>query len=257
MRIRKFAKIAAAAACAASPPIIPALQAKVETHVCELNRSPWDVMTFTPQSQLKEAEDGEDERDEKVVEYERASPRKKLIEGKEEKIECRDKEKIMCRKTGSKGWKCGKEAKEGHSLCEHHLTLKRCYRYESFRKPDAAGEEYRRIRGKRSSTTSVSDFYYYSGFGPRWRRRRGSDVDETPATAPAAATPASPTHDGNNADADDDDDDVVDEDADDAHEEVAGDVDNGHDDYEDDDDDADYKNRSRKPRKARSLKSLL
>ncbi|XP_068646662.1 uncharacterized protein [Aristolochia californica] len=259
MRIRKFANLAASTAGSASPPVVSALQAEVETHVCELNRSPWDVMTFAPQSHLKEGEDEVDEeRDEKSVENERESPRKKLSEVKEEKIECRDKEKILCRKSGSKGWKCGKEAKEGHSLCEHHLTLKRCYRYESCRKPDATAEEYRRIRGKRSSNGSVSDFYYYSGFGPRWRRRRGSDVDDNPATGPAAAVPTSPTLVDSNAD---DDDDGLDEGADDAHKQVAVDVDNGHDDYEDDDDDdvddADYKNKARKPRKARSLKSLF
>ncbi|KAG9441439.1 hypothetical protein H6P81_017293 [Aristolochia fimbriata] len=268
MRIRKFAKLAAAVGgCGggSEPPTVVQQEAKVETNVCELNRSPWDVMTFLPQSHVKEAEDEEDEeRDDRgTVRVARGSSRKiKSREAKEAKMECRERERTLCRKSGSKGWKCGKEAKQGHSLCDHHLELNRCYRYESCRKPvpaaaSAAGEN-RRSRCKRPSFhASVSDFYYYSGFGPRWRRRRrGSDADDPPAPA---------VIDDDEDNEDDDDDDDVDEEQDDAHEQqqevASGDVDNtGHDDYEDDDDDdvddADYGNRARKPRKARSLKSL-
>lgn len=87
---------------------------------------------------------------------------------------------IMCCKTDGKSWQCRREAAEGNSLCEHHLSLIKSYssvaHHAAKKSVKPAVETQRRTRAKKAPASSSSnpyEFYYYSGFGPRWGKRRG------------------------------------------------------------------------------------
>ncbi|KAA8520657.1 hypothetical protein F0562_014913 [Nyssa sinensis] len=175
--------------------------------------------------------------------------------GEEEgKVELRvgNGEKILCCKTDGKGWQCKKEAKEGHSLCEHHLTQLRNYNSlahpaskKSEKSPEKVAAICRRLRAKKaSSATNPHEFYYYSGFGPLWGKKRSTRViepninNETKLEVDVIKTPTSPPEEFDYIE--DDDEDYYE-----ANEEkidVKGDL---------------GKKRARKPIKARSLKSLM
>lgn len=95
-----------------------------------------------------------------------------------------------CRKTNGKGWQCSREAKEGHYLCEHHLKSHQDTSnnivsggFESNELPASSikkGGPGRRGRPPKKGPLSKSSeaknsnqfYYYYSGFGPSWGRRR-------------------------------------------------------------------------------------
>ncbi|KZV15797.1 hypothetical protein F511_02013 [Dorcoceras hygrometricum] len=89
---------------------------------------------------------------------------------------------ILCCKTDGKSWKCRRQAAEGNSLCDHHLSMVRSYSSSAHTtakcssKPVSEGR--RRPRVKKPTMPSSSnpyEFYYYSGFGPRWGKKRGGD----------------------------------------------------------------------------------
>ncbi|GFY92516.1 hypothetical protein Acr_08g0009120 [Actinidia rufa] len=99
-----------------------------------------------------------------------------------------DMEKVICCKTDGKAWKCKKETSRGHPLCEHHLAQIRTYNSlahplsgkKSVAAPEKAAASTRRPRLKKSGSNSnlnpnPQEFYYYSGFGPRWGKKRGSN----------------------------------------------------------------------------------
>lgn len=156
---------------------------------------------------------------------------------------------ILCCKTDGKSWQCRREAANGNSLCEHHISLVRSYSNvshhaskKSVKPAAAAAEGPRRARPKKAPAASTSnpyEFYYYSGFGPRWGKRRGENGKNDGGSMPknveeeaAAAAAISRT----------------------------GIEDFDFDEFEDEDDEEEEMNgkkRVRKPIKARSLKSLL
>ncbi|XP_077226072.1 uncharacterized protein LOC143859247 isoform X2 [Tasmannia lanceolata] len=186
-------------------------------------------------------EDGEDESVVKEKGSERESAGvvfrlKKTWEVKEEKVEeeeeknnKEEKEGRICRMKGGKGWKCKREAKNGHSLCPHHLTQRRSYRYEPRRKfNDEVGTADRTVR-------SGSDYYYYSGFEPcsRKKRRGGGESEMDNEIVPLSSS----NHDNKDHENDNDD--------------------NSRDENVIDDDGYYRKKRGRKPMKARSLRSIL
>ncbi|XP_044504256.1 uncharacterized protein LOC123224583 isoform X2 [Mangifera indica] len=90
---------------------------------------------------------------------------------------------LYCNKTDGKGWQCRNEAKAGHTMCDHHLSLIKSYGNDisssSFTKKSDKGIAVRRgrARAKKGSSSSSNpyEFYYYSGFGPLWGKRRGVD----------------------------------------------------------------------------------
>ncbi|KAF8380194.1 hypothetical protein HHK36_027676 [Tetracentron sinense] len=277
MRIRKHAKISAISFSHA--PIAPCQPPSLQTNVCELNRSPWDVMAFAPQSDISYPEEFQVEGEDSVTANGSGGDSVGAVEsvaslniswGEEQKEEAEDEDSqnlllpfvafndaekrdseiglkkeeslISCNKTDGKGWQCRREAKEGHSLCEHHLTQLRSYHscnYSSHRKSDkvagtTAGAR-RRSRGK--TPKSSSEYYYYSGFGPLWGKKRNGERGEVKKReinendGDAKINPSSSSH-------------IILE----------------HDDDLDDDDDSDTppgRKRIRKPVKARSLKSLM
>lgn len=97
---------------------------------------------------------------------------------------------ISCCKTVRKGLKCKMEAWKGHSLCQHHLP-RQLRVYDSLSAhPSAAAKKLEkpvtapiRRRGRPRkvqvppppppTVVNPYEFYYYSGFGPRWGRKRG------------------------------------------------------------------------------------
>ncbi|KAG9441437.1 hypothetical protein H6P81_017291 [Aristolochia fimbriata] len=236
MRIRQQLRLYAASSGAG---IVPPRQPLVEPQVCQLNRSPWDVVDFVFESHLRELkEEKEEEKSEEREENELrvnvpSAPEKHPVAVKEEQNEIcndhreeikisplkREREKdeeadkyeksvkkrrdnttdqtpqkagetIRCRRSGSRGWKCWREAKLGHSFCEHHLSL--THNRSALREysDPVAGSADRRTRERKPPPlpSSVVDFYFYSGFGPRWRKRRGTQLAETPAPLPATTT---------------------------------------------------------------------
>ncbi|XP_012083342.1 uncharacterized protein LOC105642953 isoform X2 [Jatropha curcas] len=308
MRIRKNANLSSLISSHASGP------ESLQTHVCQLNQSPWDVIPFSQETypsslhQFEEEdsfngngslgnsigavessvaslmEDAEDKAamtvDNMIIddnyEMERIAEKKRVFDDYQEmKIGSEFKLKKggklhCCNKTDGKGWHCKNETKEGHSICDHHFILLKSYNNVSNscislptspstkkqEKVNLAGG--RRGRGKAakkgsSSTSNPYEFYYYSGFGPLWGKRRGGDkfgegnkneskeseingMDIGPRnTTPSPTTCSSIEHH--------EEFDFVDEDDDDEE-----DSENG---------DSGAKKRMRKPVKARSLKSLM
>ncbi|XP_022879056.1 uncharacterized protein LOC111396780 isoform X2 [Olea europaea var. sylvestris] len=210
MRIRKHAKICSLTYAASSLKPGTVLQ----THVCQLNQSPWDVMSFSPPStpppplpppsfQVNENDDfarngsfGESiatfdssmsmkmALDDGEIEAMKLEYSDSVIVGgsvignAEEGVPKKDREIIFCCKTDGKGWKCKREAAEGNSLCKHHLSLVR--NYNNWAPPAAkkvdkvAADSHRCPRARKVGLTSnPHEFYYYSGFGPRWGKKRG------------------------------------------------------------------------------------
>ncbi|PIM97409.1 hypothetical protein CDL12_30121 [Handroanthus impetiginosus] len=206
MRIRKHAKI--------SPVIYATSFLKpgtvLQTHVCQLNQSPWDVMTFSPPSTPPPppppsqvdgdydcAENGssghcisglESELNNLAHQWEYSD----YFTGETTPDDApppqplKDEQIIMCCKTDGKSWQCRREAAKGNSLCEHHLSLVKNYNslahHVNKKSEKTSSEPRRRPRPKKASTSSSSnpyEFYYYSGFGPRWGKKRGETCKDT------------------------------------------------------------------------------
>ncbi|KAG8389178.1 hypothetical protein BUALT_Bualt02G0202000 [Buddleja alternifolia] len=96
---------------------------------------------------------------------------------------------IVCSKTDGKSWQCRREAAKGNSLCEHHLSLMKNYTNNlansTIKKPEKPVVF--RPRPKRTSTLASSnphEFYYYSGFGPRWGKTRGESSKNYGSSTP-------------------------------------------------------------------------
>ncbi|KAI4355109.1 hypothetical protein L6164_003913 [Bauhinia variegata] len=277
-----------------------------QSHVCQLNQSPWDVIPFASDSPQFEGEDsftGNDSPADSIGAVEsvasmmdsgdKSLPKiedmvvddgndigQKKAKAEDDNGDREEQNGIAfdkgeekpshCQKTDGKGWQCKNQAKDGQSFCEHHLSLLRSYNSGSYNNNNpskkavvaaaaaaAAGVRRARARAAKKSTSSNPyEFYYYSGFGPLWGKRRGdrngegtkneskilenSTITDTKATAATnvspsatASTPSSSSqieHEGF---------DYVD------------------DDEEDDTNGDSSKKRMRKPVKARSLKSLM
>jgi len=173
-----------------------------------------------------------------------------------------------CNKTDGKGWHCKNETRNGLPMCDHHhhltsLKSSSCNNGNingsaiATKKPDKGtcitGARRGRAKSAKKGSSSNSnpyEFYYYSGFGPLWGKRRGDrdavnknedkDVDNgtiidsmTQNTTPFSSS--SPIENNRQFD-------YVEEEE------------------EDDDDDKEEdsgKKRMRKPVKARSLKSFM
>ncbi|KAL0459370.1 UNVERIFIED_CONTAM: hypothetical protein Slati_0564200 [Sesamum latifolium] len=196
MRIRKHAKI--------SPLIYATSSLKpgtlLQTHVCQLNQSPWDVMSFSPPStpppppplfqvngDCVSAGNGSSEHCISVGEREFDAGRQweysddsTTVKAEEEQPPAKNQQIILCCKTDGKSWQCKREAAKGNSLCEHHLSLVKNYNslaHHAAKKSEkpAPPESRRRPRPKKASSSSSNpyEFYYYSGFGPRWGKKRG------------------------------------------------------------------------------------
>ncbi|XP_022759556.1 uncharacterized protein LOC111305940 isoform X2 [Durio zibethinus] len=273
MRIRKNAKLASL--------IYPQGSRPESVHVCQLNQSPWDVIPFSqepypssssPHHQF-EAEDsfnGNGSLGDSIGAVESVAS---MMESEEKAImkvegmvidDNDDKDELKIGKQF--GFKSQCEAEEKESKQE--ALLKSCNNScDNGNNPCKKAEKNNQLTGSRrgraraakkgsSSGSNPYEFYYYSGFGPLWGKRRGGsdrvgeiskniieakevENNSSAVTTQNNTTPSSSLQINNNEEFD-----YVD-------------------DEEDDDDDEDDKNgdsgkkRMRKPIKARSLKSLM
>ncbi|XP_022880551.1 uncharacterized protein LOC111397805 [Olea europaea var. sylvestris] len=209
----------------------------LQTHICKLNQSPWDVMSFSPPSSppppppppsfrriifmrisgtdnfarngslgelnaafhrsgfkkkkkilpkspvracIGSAHDsnGEGEGDGGNV---GGSAHENSEEGPENPGLKKEKHIVCCVKTDGKARKCKMEAAEGNSLNKHHLSqVRNCNSsLPTMKKQDkVVADSPLKPLGKKAASTSNSnsnEFYYYSGFGPRWGKKRGEN----------------------------------------------------------------------------------
>ncbi|XP_075646308.1 uncharacterized protein LOC142617365 [Castanea sativa] len=317
MRIRKNAKLSPLWFSHASAP------ESLQAHVCQLNQSPWDVLPLTHQFEGDDSLTGNASLGDSIGAVESVASMMDAVAAKAEDmvlavndndvVEKKGKvfdqkarenefgghgfEKVVvdkrssscCQKTDGKGWQCRNEAKEGQSLCEHHLNLLRSYNTSnsnssiSFRKSSAAaaaaaaaaaGARRARARAAKKGSSSASnpyEFYYYSGFGPLWGRKRGdrsgggggedgtksTHQEATAKVAVAVAVAGENVNNNNNNNSNN----SVSVATPSSTPSSSSQFDNEEFDYVDDDDEDDGgdsgKKRMRKPVKARSLKSLM
>ncbi|KAI3719466.1 hypothetical protein L6452_20365 [Arctium lappa] len=175
-----------------------------ETNFCQLNQSPWDIITFPPSSpssfhhhqvdcfdsdynvNLDENWSSVDSIgaiqsnvhgnvDNTMKDYE-------LYDDKEDDLGFMegDEDMVLCGKPNGKGWECGKVVKNGDVMCEDHLfDLQNDAVWATGKKSppvsrSTAGSRPRRAKKRVVAITSnPNEFYYYSGFGPSWGKKRG------------------------------------------------------------------------------------
>ncbi|GMH21718.1 hypothetical protein Nepgr_023560 [Nepenthes gracilis] len=238
MRIRKNAKLSASIIFGSSSSSIP--PETLQSRVCQLNRSPWDALSFPPvSSPFSHQAEGDDnvgikmslndsiaainseslklscEYDEKAItegagasgifDSTNACAEAKSENDSDTKIgtEHGGETTVECKKTDGKSWQCQRAAKEGGSLCEQHLALLRfCHQNQpsvssvaATRKPEkvtsptpAVPKRRGRPRKTTASPTNPNEFYYYSGFGPRWGKKRTASKDSRQTIRPKAIT---------------------------------------------------------------------
>jgi len=167
-----------------------------------------------------------------------------------------------CQGIDEKGWACKNEARQGQSFCEQHLSLSLLASYTSKKSQGGTRRVKTRGAGKKAAGTAAAssnpyEFYYYSGFGPSWGKRRGDRNGEGSKNNMVGSENSTMVESGGGGD------DNV------GGGEVGGSVsemeNEGIIDYVEDDDDEEEvvveddsgKKRMRKPVKARSLKSLM
>ncbi|XP_058083951.1 uncharacterized protein LOC131231682 [Magnolia sinica] len=211
MRIRKHANI----------PLSPSLSTRttLHPHVCELNRSPWDVIPFPLQydghshPNPYQREDGEEEEVEEeeavmgmgngvssIAAADGSGEREFSEEEREEKKKKREERGIAAEREmiPSKGKTCNKEEDEGQS------QLDACPKVGE--KDEVRGRRGRKNQGRAFSSNS-DYYYYYSGFGPLWGRKRGGnqlhDVHVPLIPSPSSSPlPSSSDHDDHDHDHD-------------------------------------------------------
>ncbi|XP_051142023.1 uncharacterized protein LOC127258964 [Andrographis paniculata] len=178
----------------------------LQTYVCQLNQSPWDVMSFSPpsstaslppppvSSQVNGADaaagNGASERPISVPESKEIQSNGNMKEtpaaaaaaaaaaNKKKKV----KEEQCC-KTDGKSWRCRREAAAGSSLCDHHLSLIKNYQNLAHKQKAAAPPEKTAAAASSAATRQSTrtkppyspqnsyEFYYYSGFRPGWSKK--------------------------------------------------------------------------------------
>ncbi|KAK7292703.1 hypothetical protein RJT34_15555 [Clitoria ternatea] len=237
MRIRKNAKLSpllfSCSSSSSSSSLL--LQVPVETfqtHVCQLNQSPWDVIPFDSDSIQGSTPLHPHPKFPTFISPSSLNyvtlfslpfishcsplsplsartrpPRKQCPLPKvEDTMMIADNKVVAARNKGvarrcvgvdEKGWPCKNEARQGQSLCQHHLSL-----FRSFNNNNGAGSKKAvtalgvpatgagatsttsrrhkpRPAAKKTAaaaaptTSNPNEFYYYSGFGPLWGKRRG------------------------------------------------------------------------------------
>ncbi|XP_071699486.1 uncharacterized protein [Rutidosis leptorrhynchoides] len=183
----------------------------LQHNFCELNQSPWDIITFPPSnssSSLHQFDNYEVDYNDNVAghrssivsvgDYKSVAPSKtsELRENdhvKDSTNDCDEKlgfkdgvssddeieEEIkLCGEMDENGWQCGRVVTKGTAMCELHLskfqnaevwpTKKKCRR--GLGGPVIGA---RPKRAKKRPTANPHDYYYYSGFGPSWGKKRG------------------------------------------------------------------------------------
>lgn len=104
--------------------------------------------------------------------------------GFKEEMKCEALDEIkLCGERDEEGWQCGNVVKNGNKICDYHLCEAHDYSvWTSTEKSEPVlgpAKERRPRRYKKKPTSNPLEFYYYSGFGPAWGKKRGS-VDTVP-----------------------------------------------------------------------------
>ncbi|RAL41854.1 hypothetical protein DM860_009036 [Cuscuta australis] len=241
MRIRKHAKVSPLTYAAAAASSIKPGAVKLPTRICQLNQSPWDVITFpiedesspssphpaAPPPHLFLLQSGGCGGTRPLPDSNGAVQSSGLTAA------------VLCSKTDGKAWQCKREAKSGGALCDHHLE--QIKHYNNLARP-AAGNQTLAPTGKNSrprpkkthsasssSSNQQQDLYYYTGFGPLWGKKRG------PGRARYNNTDLPNT----------------------SHHDPSHGVEDEFDSEDDEEDGVGKKEKVRKPIKARSLKSII
>ncbi|KAK7389925.1 hypothetical protein VNO78_25222 [Psophocarpus tetragonolobus] len=283
MRIRKNAKLSPLLFSSSS--CVQGGSVPVESHVCQLNQSPWDVIPFDSDSiqfQLDDpftpenynngsTGDSSVQSIASMMDTDRMTSRM-LVDDKM-------LAPIFIEATASsrQSWPCKNEATQGQSFCDQHLSFsqptplnKKSHAQAHPTGPVGPRRAKTRGAGKKpppGASSNPYEFYYYSGFGPLWGKRRGdrnggegtknafgvqnSTMMDSDNVSPAAAAAHDDNiHDNNVAGAG-----VVPSASEMNNEGIIDYVDDDEEEEEAEDDSG--KKRMRKPVKARSLKSLM
>ncbi|KAG5036967.1 hypothetical protein JHK86_017807 [Glycine max] len=201
MRIRKNAKLSPLLFSSSS--CLQGGSVPLETHVCQLNQSPWDVIPFDSDSiqfQLDhsfaagnnngsaENSFGAVESVASMMDADKTSYHSTLVvDVAPINIDATTNMTNPCQ-FNDKGWPCKNEVRQGQSFCEQHLSysLLTAHHHTSKKpqaqaQPSAPGTRRGKPRGAAGKKAAAGagassnpyEFYYYSGFGPLWGKRRG------------------------------------------------------------------------------------
>lgn len=87
---------------------------------------------------------------------------------------------ILCKKHDGKKWFCKRPAQLPHSFCEYHLNQSRSY-YSTHKEKEVPELESwcTSSKKKENGGTMTNPYYYYNGFWPSSRIRRGARNAET------------------------------------------------------------------------------
>ncbi|XP_071717309.1 uncharacterized protein [Rutidosis leptorrhynchoides] len=175
---------------------------------CELNQSPWDIITFPSSNSSPSFHQFNNyEVDYNVnvsghrssigsVGYTESVASKTLIVGENDAVSIRKKDCVktlgfkekesikvqedikLCGETDEKGWQCGNVVTKRNTMCDYHISELQNYGVWTIKKKsrDGPGPKTgaRPHRPKKQPTTNPHEFYYYSGFGPSWGKKRGA-----------------------------------------------------------------------------------
>ncbi|XP_051142022.1 uncharacterized protein LOC127258963 [Andrographis paniculata] len=177
MRIRRHAKISELLVDAA--PSRNPVSCHLETYICKLNQSPWDVMTFPAPTTLSPPSFqvvGADASGGNGGSGRRTSvPESREIENTAAK---KKERKAQCCKTDGKRWRCRREAAAGSSLCEHHVR-----NYQNLDRHGSANWKVDSPETVRTSSRAAKkvhsdsyELYCYSGFRRGWSKKKAQST---------------------------------------------------------------------------------
>ncbi|KAL7593368.1 uncharacterized protein LOC111915383 [Lactuca sativa] len=184
----------------------------VQMNLCQLNQSPWDIITFpssNSSSSLHQFDDNEvyynvnlavngtsvdsigafesvasvkNPEDERYDLDDLKNDYQEILGFKEEEKNGILEDIVLCGESDEKGWQCGKMVKNGNTMCDHHIIELQNDSIWTTKKKSRSGSGpinelmagTRARQTKKGSSTSPYEFYYYSGFGPSWGKKRGA-----------------------------------------------------------------------------------
>ncbi|GJR41285.1 hypothetical protein Tco_1216969 [Tanacetum coccineum] len=172
---------------------------------CELNQSPWDIINSSSLDLLYQFDDNEDYYNVNLDgsgsltdstdflsvaswtsglgESENVNDSGENL-GFKEVMKCEILDEIkLCGERDEEGWQCGNVVRNGNEVCDYHLCEAQDYSVWTTKKKSepvsGPATERRPRRYRKKPTTNPLEYYYYSGFGPAWGKKRGS-VDTAP-----------------------------------------------------------------------------
>ncbi|KAF5744385.1 hypothetical protein HS088_TW08G00990 [Tripterygium wilfordii] len=174
MRIRKNAKLSTILQFSAAP------EWRLQTHVCQLNQSPWDVINFSDETYPAPSLNQLGGNDSFALDTSLRDSAG-VVESVESMMDCEDYEAMEMKTNEDNG---GEENKlEGtknkkKKFCKGLNNKTSCV---STKRGAAMAERRTRPgRAKKGSSCNSSnpyEFYYYSGFGPSWGKRRADRIN--------------------------------------------------------------------------------